>query len=241
MIFPPSSNQSDPRRILIGAGLALDAAEDARIDTKVALVKGATGDYDLASYATSIATHTIQPVPPQPGIDRLPGQARRKCDGGVSHYLDQSRSEPDRGPPPARGDARSECAKAGPGSIDACRANDLDGIDDQRPQVVERLLNQLPPSAQDKLRRLSPSTHLDQLHAKVFESCARSGDSTVPYVQSRLLARSLRPGPGRYDDFPIFNHVDPTASVPPNVFVEDISRLAGHVSDCRYPPGRHSS
>jgi hypothetical protein len=55
------------------------------------------------------------------------------------------------------------------------------------------------------------------------------GDSTVPYVESRLLARNLRPRQGEYDEFRIFNHVDPTASVPPNVFVDDVSRLAWHM------------
>ncbi|HLZ09788.1 MAG TPA: hypothetical protein VKT80_14455 [Chloroflexota bacterium] len=223
----------DPGRVglggfCIGAGLALDAAEDPRINQKVALVNSFTGYYDLVSYATSIATHTIQPVPPQPGVDRLPWEPAPNATAVLADHLislDPIPGEVDllraafRDPKAPRPDP-TRLTPAGRTIWTALTTRD--------PQVVERLLNELPPAARDKLAHLSPSTHIDQLHAKVF-IMHDLGDSTVPYVQSRLLAQNLRPGQGEYDEFRIFDHVDPTASVPPSVFVEDIGRLAWHM------------
>jgi len=94
--------------------------------------------------------------------------------------------------------------------------------------LAERLLDALPPEAQVLLRRLSPDSRLDQLHAKVFIMHDRE-DASVPYVQSRLLAGHLRPGQGEYDEFRFFAHVDPTAAVSPLVFVEDSACLASHM------------
>jgi hypothetical protein len=96
------------------------------------------------------------------------------------------------------------------------------------PAVVDRLLRELPPSAQETLQRLSPDTYVDQLHAPIFIMHDHA-DATVPYVQSRLLAAHLKPGQGEYDEFRFFEHVDPTASVSPVVFVQDSARLAWHM------------
>jgi acetyl esterase/lipase len=223
----------DPGRVglagfCIGAGLALDAAEDPRISQKVALVNSFTGYYDLVSYATSIATHTIQPVPPQPGGDRLPWEPAANATAVLADHLislDPNPSEVDlmraamRDPKAPRPD---------PARLTPAGRTIWSVLTTRDPDAVERLLKELPPAAQDRLRRLSPSTHLDQLHAKVF-IMHDQGDSTVPYVQSRLLAMNLKPDQGAYDEFRIFNHVDPTATVAPNVFVEDIGRLAWHM------------
>ena len=223
----------DPGRIglggfCIGASLALDAAEDPRISKQVALVNSFTGYYDLVSYVTSIATHTIQPVPPQSGVDRLPWEPAANATAVLADHLislDPNPSEVDL----LRAATRDPSApRPDPARLTPAGRTIWTVLTTRDPNVVEHLLNQLPPAAQDKLRRLSPSTHLDQLHAKVF-IMHDQGDSTVPYVESRLLARNLRSRQGEYDEFRIFKHVDPTASVPPNVFVEDVSRLAWHM------------
>ena len=96
------------------------------------------------------------------------------------------------------------------------------------PATAERLLRSLPPEDQAKLKTLSPITHLDQLHAKVFLMHDRD-DTNMPVVQSRQLAATLPPDQVEYDEFQFFNHVDPTADVSPVVFVRDAARLAWHI------------
>jgi acetyl esterase/lipase len=223
----------DPTRVglggfCIGAGLALDAAEDPRINDKVALVNSFTGYYDLGSYATSILTHTIQPVPAQPGVSTLPWEPAANATAVLADHLislDPTPSEVDLlraaiHDPKAPQPVLSRLSPIGRTIWSALTTKD--------PAVVASSLKQLPPAAQDLLRRLSPDTHLDQLHAKVFIMHDYE-DTTVPYVQSRLLAANLRPGQAESDEFRIFNHVDPTASVSPFIFAEDVGRLGWHM------------
>jgi acetyl esterase/lipase len=223
----------DPTRVglggfCIGAGLALDAAEDPRINGQVALVNSFTGYFDLPSYIVSIATHTVQPFPATPGISREAWEPAANATTILADHLIsldsnsgdiaalRAAAHDPRAPPP-------DPAKLSP--IGRTIAELLSTRD---PARAERLLDALPPEAQVLLRRLSPDSRLDQLHAKVFIMHDRE-DASVPYVQSRLLAGHLRPGQGEYDEFRFFAHVDPTAAVSPLVFVEDSACLASHM------------
>jgi acetyl esterase/lipase len=223
----------DPHRVglggfCIGAGLALDAAEDSRINDQVALVNSFTGYYDLASYATSIITHTIEPVPVEAGGNRLPWDPAANATAVLADHLISL------DPTPAEvGLLRAaihdpKAPQPVPARLTPIGRTIWSALTSKDPAVVSRSLEELPPAAQDLLSRLSPDTHVDQLHAKVFIMHDHD-DSTVPYVQSRLLAAQLRPGQAEYDEFRIFNHVDPTASVSPIVFAEDVGRLGWHM------------
>jgi acetyl esterase/lipase len=223
----------DPNRIAIGgfcigAGLALDAAEDPRINQQVALVNSFTAYDDLSAYIVSILTHTIQPFPPQSGVDRVPWEPAQNATNVLDDHLislDSSAAEQDllRKAVHDPGAPRPDPAKLSPiGRTIWAMINARD------PATAEQLLKELPPEAQSTLRRLSPDGRLDQLHAQVFIMHDHD-DTNVPYVQSRLLASQLRPGQAEYDEFQIFNHVDPTAAVSPLVFVADTARLGAHM------------
>lgn len=223
----------DPGRVglggfCIGAGLSLDAAEDPRISNRVALVNSFTGYYDLSAYAVSIITHTIQPFPAEPDAGRIPWEPA----ANATEVLDDHLISLD--PSPAEQNALRAAAhdpkapRPDPATLSPIGREIWTALTTRDPATVERLLGDLPPTDQAILRQLSPSTHLADLHAKVFIMHDHD-DSTVPYVQSRLLAAHLKPGQGEYDEFTFFKHVDPTASVSTVVFARDVSRLAWHM------------
>ncbi|MGH2457462.1 MAG: dienelactone hydrolase family protein [Chloroflexota bacterium] len=223
----------DPGRVglggfCIGAGLSLDAAEDPRINQRVALVNSFTGYYDLSSYAVSIITHTIEPFPPEPGVAHAPWDPAANATQVLDDHLislDPSVSEENL----LRTAAHDpQAARPDPARLSPIGREILTVLTTRDPATVQRLLGDLPPADQEILRRLSPSTHLADLHAKVFIMHDHD-DSTVPYVQSRLLLAHLKPGQGEYDEFSFFQHVDPTATVSPVVFARDASRLAWHM------------
>ncbi len=223
----------DPSRVglggfCIGAGLSLDAAEDPRINQRVALVNSFTGYYDLSAYAVSIITHTIQPFPVEPGVDRIPWEPAPNA----TRVLDDHLISLD--PSPAEQNLLHAAAhdpkapRPDPAKLSPIGREIWTALTTRDPATVERLLGDLPPADQALLRRLSPSTHLADLHAKVFIMHDHD-DNNVPYVQSRMLAAHLKPGQGEYDEFSFFQHVDPTASVPPLIFARDAGRLAWHM------------
>jgi acetyl esterase/lipase len=223
----------DPHRIgiggfCIGAGLSLVAAEDPRINQRVALVNSFTGYDDLSSYAVSILTHSIEPFPPEPGVKRVPWEPAPNAIQVLQDHLislDPNAAERDllraaaRDPKAPRPDA-ARLSPVGRAIWSALTSRD--------PATIEKLLRELPPNDQEIVRRLSPSTRIVDLHAKVFIMHDRD-DNTVPYVQSRMLAAQLRPGQAEYDEFHFFKHVDPIASVSPIVFAQDAARLAWHM------------
>jgi dienelactone hydrolase len=223
----------DPRRIglggfCIGAGLALDAAEDPRINQQVALVNSFTGYYDLSSYAVSIATHSVQPFPPVPGVDREPWEPAPNVTPILADHLISLDPNLDEVKTLREAVHDPKAPPPDPAKLTPTGRTIWQLLNTREPATAERLLSELPPRAQELLRTLSPDVHVDQLHAKVFIMHDRN-DTSVPYVQSRLLAARLRPDQGEYDEFRFFSHVDPTASVSPIVFAEDSARLAAHM------------
>lgn len=212
----------------IGAGLSLDAAEDPRINRQVALVNSFTGYFDLESYAVSILSHSIEPFPPEPGVTREPWQPAANATAVLDDHLISL--DPD----PAEQDLLRQAARDPKAPRPDVNHLSSTGrtiwtlINTRDTAVDRRLIAELPPAGEEELRRLSPDTHLADLHAKVFIMHDHD-DATVPYVQSRELAASLRPGQAEYDEFAFFNHVDPTASVSPLVFARDSARLGWHM------------
>lgn len=223
----------DPNRIgiggfCIGAGLSLVAAEDPRINQRVALVNSFTGYYDLVSYAESILTHSMEPFPPRPGVDRLPWEPSANAVAVLQNHLislDPNAAERNA----LRAALRDPKApRPDPSRLTPIGARIWSLLTTRDPAAVERALRELPPADQEILRRLSPSTHLNDLHARVFLMHDRADDN-VPYVQSRLLAAHLRPGQAVVDEFDFFKHVDPTEAVSPIIFARDAARLSWHL------------
>jgi hypothetical protein len=222
----------DPKRVglggfCIGASIALDAAEDPRINNQVALVNSFTGYFDLPSYIVSIVTHTVQPVPSTPGAEPETWEPAANATTILADHLislDPNLAEA----AVLRASAHDSAVPPDPANLSPIGQTIAALPTTRDPAQADRLVANLPSDAQTTLRRLSPGSHLDELHAKVFIMHDHD-DSSVPYVQSRMLAASLRPGQGEYDEFHFFAHVDPTAAVSPRVFVEDTARLASHM------------
>jgi hypothetical protein len=212
----------------IGAALALDAAEDPRINQRVALVNSFTGFDDLSTYLVSILTRSIQPFPPEPGFARLPWEPAPNATFVLDDHLVSL--DPDEAEQQLLRAAAHDpnAPRPDPARLSPIGRTIWDLINARDPAVAEQLLRELPPGAQAAMQRLSPDTHLADLHAQVF-LMHDHGDATVPYVQSRQLAAQLRPGQAEYDEFQFFQHVDPTASVSPLVFTRDTARLGWHM------------
>lgn len=212
----------------IGASIALDAAEDPRINQQVALVNSFTGYYDLTSYATSILTHSIAPYPPEPGVSRVPWEPSANATAVLDDELISLDPNPTEQALLHAAARDPNAPRPDPSKLSPLGHTLLTLLTTRDPATVEKAFGDLPAADQQIIRRLSPSTHLSDLKARVF-IMHDVADTNVPYVQSRMLAAHLRPGQGEYDEFHFFNHVDPTASVSPIVFARDASRLAWHV------------
>ncbi len=90
---------------------------------------------------------------------------------------------------------------------------------------AEALLRQIPQKAQDMLKLISPSAHLDDLKARVLIMQNRE-DNLVPVEESRRMVDALSDN-GRvyYTEFSFFQHVDPTRPVNPLTFVRESFKL----------------
>ncbi len=103
---------------------------------------------------------------------------------------------------------------------------DLFSADD--PDRVEALVAALPDDLRERLRAVSPSTYVADLHARMY-LMHDTDDGFVPFVESRRLAARL-PGSQRvYTEFSIFAHVEPTRSLDPITFVSEAGKLVRHL------------
>jgi hypothetical protein len=212
----------------IGASLSLDAAEDPRINQRVALVNSFTGYFDLGEYVVSIVTRSIAPYPPESGVARLPWEPASNVTPVVDDHLISLDPSPTEQDLLKRAAHDPRAPRPDPAKLTPVGQTIWQLMNTRDPATAEQLLREMPPAGQQALVKLSPDAHLTDLHAKVFIMHDRD-DTSVPYVQSRELAAHLRPGQGEYDEFAIFNHVDPTASVSPLVFARDTARLGWHM------------
>ena len=221
-----------PRRIgfagfCIGASLAVDAAEDPRINRSVALVNSFTGYYNLSTYIVSIVTHSIEPFPPD-GQGRQPWNPAPNATEVLDDHLISLDSNPAERQILSAAAHEVHAPRPAMANLSPTGRTIWELINTKDPAVASHLIGELPPDGQAKLQRLSPSSNIADLHAKVFAMHDRD-DPTVPYVQSRMLVAHLRPGQGEYDEFRIFNHVDPTAATTLPIFVHDAAQLGWHM------------
>jgi hypothetical protein len=103
----------------------------------------------------------------------------------------------------------------------------LQGVE---PDEFEDALAALPPRALAYLDGISPSTHIDQLRARLYVM-HDVGDSYIPFTQSRYLVRNLAPpGLQLYTEFSIFQHVIPDKPVDLATFAVDVAKLYRHLA-----------
>ena len=92
-----------------------------------------------------------------------------------------------------------------------------------------RLMERLPPKSLDTLERISPSSDIGNLRAKVLVMHDRE-DKLVPSEESRRLVDALQErGDVHYTEFSFFDHVDPTRSVGPLEFGKEGFKLFLHM------------
>ena len=91
------------------------------------------------------------------------------------------------------------------------------------------LLERLPPESLETLRRISPSTNIGDLHAKVLAMHDRE-DKLVPSEESRRLVDALESRRSiHYTEFSFFDHLDPTRPVGRVEFVKEGFKLFLHM------------
>jgi len=93
---------------------------------------------------------------------------------------------------------------------------------------VDSLIATLPDDLRQRLREISPSTYVGDLHAKLFVM-HDVDDSFVPYVESRRFVAALPPAQRMYTEFSIFAHVQPTRSLDVFAFIGEVSKLVRHM------------
>lgn len=96
-------------------------------------------------------------------------------------------------------------------------------------EEVQSLINDLPAATLESVRRISPSTRIADLKAKVLIMHDRQ-DDLVPSEESRRLVDSLDADQVlRYTEFAFFQHVDPTRPVGPVTFLKEGAKLYWHL------------
>ena len=101
------------------------------------------------------------------------------------------------------------------------------------PAAVDVLLSRLPDDVRARLRDISPSTHVHELHAKIFVM-HDVDDAFVPYVESRRFVAALPPDQRVYTEFSIFAHVEPTRSLDLPAFLGEVLKLVRHMYQALY-------
>ena len=225
----------DPDRVgvagfCIGASMAMLAAQDERIRDRIAFINNFDGYLNLEEFVVSIATRSIRPEPPTAEEQREPWEpAPNVTRILVDHLVATLGAEKDRELTLSLLDAGSatqeQISELTPNAQTILRIMWAEDAAEAR-----KLLSDLPPDARALMERLSPDTNLDRLKTKMFIMHDRN-DTTVPFVESRRLARALDElgRPSVYTEFDLFKHVDPVQPLEPTKMVGEISRLFWHI------------
>lgn len=97
------------------------------------------------------------------------------------------------------------------------------------PLVAGEVYEELPDDARARMAVLSPRSHLTWLQAKVFMMQDRD-DSYVPYTEARRLWVALSDYPRKhYTEFSLFQHMHPSRSLPPLLFLQEAAKLYAHI------------
>ena len=205
----------------VGAGMVMVAAQDDRIRDDVKVINSFGGYYDAKDLIASVITQSrfygeeSRPWTP----DRLGVSVVR------THLLESVEDA----------DERSRLAKV------IADGAELPGGMSHEARVVYELLNapdldaaymlmeRLPPKSLETLRRISPSSDIGSLRAKVLAMHDRE-DKLVPSEESRRLVDALQSrGDIHYTEFSFFDHLDPTRPVGRVEFAKEGFKLFTHM------------
>ena len=208
----------------VGASLLLVAAQDERISGDVAAVNSFGGYYDAKDLmAAALSGRRFyggevmgwQPDPLSVNVTRT-HLLEAIADGEMRERVAAAADGGGELPPGTPPDARAVYG--------LLRGPDLD--------EARRLLDALPPDAQERLRRISPIGGMANLKAPLLIMHDRN-DSLVPSEESRrLVDAALAHNPDaavHYTEFAFFDHVDPTRPVGKATFVRESFKLMAHM------------
>ena len=189
----------------VGASLMMVAAQDERLRDDVKVVNSFAGYYEAKDLIASVAAgrrfYDGESGPWEP--DKLSVEVVR------THLLESVPDVVER----ELVELAVEDGAALPGGLssdaqlvyDILQASDLD--------EAQELIVQLPQDSLDTLSRISPSTNIDDLRAKLLVMHDRQ-DNLVPSEESRRLTDAVRPrGDVHYTEFSFFEHLDPSTRV----------------------------
>ena len=215
----------DPTRIgiigfSVGGSLAVMAAADPRLADRLQFVNAFGGYHDARDLFRAVATHSLtyagldeawEPhnltvwVVARQIVDTLP-------EGTDRDILDRLFLRED----PA---ARDEVAALSPTGLTMLAL--LDGLP---PAEAEAALALLPEASRERLRQISPSIVLEQVHTPLFVM-HDIADRFIPYTESRRLVERAPPGSvERFTQFELFDHVVPDRGLDLGLLVE-LSKL----------------
>ncbi len=208
----------------IGASLSILAAEDPRISERVAFVNAFGAYYDAYDLLEAISSKRIdyngvhQAWSPNQLtltvftnylLNAVPDIAERET---VRQALSQSPEIAQQTVSSLSQEARAVYAL-------------LAGVDSVQ---AREMLALLPAASQESLRRLSPRSALGQARARML-LMVDTGDTYIPFVESKKLAEALPPEQQVYTEFSIFEHVSPTKRPTPLTFVPEAIKLFRHL------------
>ena len=102
-------------------------------------------------------------------------------------------------------------------------------LSNRDPERAVALYEALPEEMKAHFQRLSPSTALDWLEAKLFVMHDRN-DTYVPYVESERLVAALEDYPKKhYTRFDLFQHMHPQRQLAPLDFAREVGTLYFHL------------
>ena len=223
-------DEVDPRKVgmggfCVGASMAMVAAQDQRIRDEVKFVSFFGGYFDAFDLVKAISARSsfyqglVEPWEP----DELTREV-------FTNQLIESLEDPLERDTLARIFIDDQIAAK----------EEIDGLSREGRAVhqllkgvtineAESLIQQLPQKARNVLTLISPSTHLEDLKARILIMQNRE-DNLVPVEESRRLADALQShGQVYYTEFSFFQHVDPTKSVNPLVFIQEAFKLFLHM------------
>jgi pimeloyl-ACP methyl ester carboxylesterase len=216
----------DPQRIgyvgfCVGASLALVAAEDPRINKKIAFVSVVGGYYDVFELGRAVITQRIR----YNGQEKVWRPAHQTVEGFIRYLANAIKDAQDSAilaqissstQPPNHHQLRNL-------SPIGRRIFELLTTDD--PARIEALMAQLPPDEIAKLRVLSPSTGINRLHAKVF-IIHDPDDPFIPPTEARHLADNLPDNVERtYTELRLFRHVRPIRTLNKYLLLGEVVKL----------------
>lgn len=205
----------------VGASLMLVAAQDERIRQEVRIVNSFAGYYEARDLIASVAAkrrfYDEESSAWEP--DKLSVEVVR------THLLESIGDEGER-------EATSLAIKDGAAlpeglSSEARLVYDILHASDL--EEAQTLISQLPGDSLDTLRRISPGTEIENLHAKLLVMHDRN-DGLVPSEESRRLAEALRSrGDVHYTEFSFFDHLDPSSRVSYPELAREAAKLFAHI------------